>query len=363
MAPSDSSHAKPSDKAEWLLLKSVENVILRKNVLGAVVPKSSQYDPFDNYSPHWDDPSLDNEMTVGTDRLTKKTVLRNMVNKLWIPNSAGEDTAVQLNDILTGKIAAKTRTMQGAITELFNVFLKKSEVEEVSIESGSVKRYRIDNPGGKLRDNLVPCTPWKEQLQKLYDSTAQRKSPFMLVTGIMVCESLKIRWKRDANSNTEAGAKVSGNAVLAAFGQAPNPELAKYLDSKFEFDQERSTSENVFATCNHDVILSIRYNYLNLTFEKNPDAKEPIWPIRLVTKSTKAGTIKGANLGEVVLGTGIMSYASAASKQNNESEELEEHQEKEEEGVDWFYSGPAPDVDNETHEQNDEPAGPRGTKV
>ncbi|KAL9619078.1 MAG: hypothetical protein Q9160_006254 [Pyrenula sp. 1 TL-2023] len=364
MSSNKKSPSRPIDKAEWLLLTSVQHAERRERILGSVVPRSAQYNPFDNYSPHWNDPILDERMTVDNKQVSKKKVLQDTTEKLWmskdkptgqagatrLDNPAAYDTPVQLNDILAGRIAAKTKGMRAAVTDLFNSLIRKDVVEDVNIESGSVRRYTIDNPAGKVRDNLMPCEPWKEQLQKLFDNTSQQKSRFMLVTGILICENLKVRWKRNAESNYEAGMKVNGNAVLPAFHHLPNPELAGYLDSRFEFDQRKSTAENVFATCKHDVIFAVRYNELSLTFEKRADAKEPNSFMKFVFRPAKPGTIRNATLGEVVLGTGITAYAHA-------SEDMEErndggNDEGEQDGVDWFYGHPAPHSESEAVDQN-----------
>ena len=372
MAPNQKSPTKPSNAAEWLILNAVEHAERRKHILGSVVPKTAQYNPFDDYSPHWADEELNVEMKIGDKSVTKKKVLRDTIDKLWTakldygddepteqhgstgPQSPSrEDTAVQLNDILTGKIAAKKKGMQTAITSLFNLFILKHELEEVQIESGSVKRYKIDNPGGKLRDTLLPCVPWKQQLQKLFDSKPPN-SPFLLVTGILICENLKVRWMRNTASELDADVKLDGNALLAALHQPPNPELAKYLDGKFVFDQNKSTKESIFATCKHDVIFAVRYHYLNFTFDRDPNAKEPniIW--KFLSRPAKAGTIKSAKMGEVVLGWGIMSYASAYVKQNKENGKAIEEEEEEEGSVDWFYSRPAPDLKNGSEDYEDD---------
>ena len=59
--------------------------------------------------------------------------------------------------------------MPTTITKLFDMITLKDKLEGVAIESGSVKCYKIDNPGAKLQDTLLPCIPWKQQLQKLFD--------------------------------------------------------------------------------------------------------------------------------------------------------------------------------------------------
>ena len=347
------------DKAEWLILNSVEHAGRRKHILGSVVPNTSQYNPFDNYSPHWADSDLDRAITVDGKQVVKKTLLRDTMQKLWNSNldygedqssgkdrspvqdkSTGEDPAVQLNDIIAGKIAAKTNGMRAAITDLFDLFIKKHEAHDVMIESGSVKRYKIDNPGGKLGDILIPCVSWKEQLQKLFDRTTrqEQKSPFFLVTGVLICENLKVRWTRNTDSNKRATAKVDGEAILAASHQPPNPDLARHLDTEFNFDQERSTDQHVFATCKHDVIFAVRYHYLNLSFEKEPAAKEPNIFARFMGRTAKPGTIKNAMIGEVVLGMGIMSYATATTTKNKE--DGKEVERGDEDDSEWFYRRP-----------------------
>jgi hypothetical protein len=355
MPTSKKSPAKPYEKAEWLILDSVESAERRKNMLGSVVPKAAQYKPFDDYSPHWDDPDLQTPMTINGKSVTKGKVLQDVIENLWRPkHNYGEDESaandkpveddppVQLNDILAGRIAAKTTGMRAAVTDLFNMLIRKQETEEVSIESGTVRRYKIDNPGAKVVDTLMPCGPWKEQLQKLFDRTADQASPLMLVTGILVCEDIKVRWNLEKHSKVDAGAKVDGKALLALLHQPPNPELAKYLDSKFEFDRETTSSENIFATCKESVILAVRYNYLNLTYEKL-DKKGPNLFTKVFTKSTKPGAIKSAKMGEVVLGRGINAYASSPGTT-----------EEEDEGVDWFYRRPPPDTDDGSGEESED---------
>jgi hypothetical protein len=364
MAPRKRSPAKPSDKAEWLILNSADSAERRKHLLGAVVPKLFQYNPFDSYSPHWEDEDLDAKVKInktgenqqGNEKETeKRTILRDTMEKLWHSNRAygerapkKEDTPVRLTDILTGKVGAKTREMRNHVTDIFNLYMRKEEVQEVEIEAGQVIRYKIDNSAAKLPDTLMRCGPWKEQLQKLFDRSDQRKSPYLLVTGILICKDLEVRWKRDTATNIDTKAKVDGNAVLAALHQPPNPELAKYLDSEFSFNQEKSTKENVFATCKQDIIFAVRYNYLTLTFEKAPEEKEPSFWSRVVLRQSRPGTIKSGKVGSVVLGKGIMSYASAVAKENEADEEEgpdgTENQdlEEEEEKGDWFYSRPAP---------------------
>ena len=372
MAPEKKSPTNPSDKAEWLILNSVENAKSRKHILGSVVPKNAQYNPFDNYSPHWDDGDLDQKIQ-GREEVTKRKLLQSTMQKLWSSNfdrgldestgkeqsisqdkSTAEDSAVQLNDILTGRVAAKTKGMRAAITDLFDLFIKKKDAEDVTIESGSVKRYTIDNPGAKVEDCLIPCAPWKEQLQKLFNRTTakEQKSPFFIVTGVLICENLKVRWKRKANNNTETTSKVDGNAILAAAHQPPNPELAKHVDIRFNFDQEKSTKEYVFATCKHDVIFALRYNYLNLSFEK---AKEPNLLTRFLVKSVKPGTIKSAMMGGVFLGTGIESYAAATTTENQEDGEDVEGED--EDDSDWFYLRPKRDLGNRLGDQSDDASG------
>lgn len=365
MASDKKAPTKPSDKAEWLILNSVESAGRRKHILGSVVPNTAQYNPFDNYSPHWADSDLDREITVDGKQVVKKIMLRDTMQKLWNSNldygstgqdkSTGEDPAVQLNDILTGKIAAKTKGMRAAITDLFNLFIRKQEAEDVTIESGSVRRYKIDNPGAKVGDTLTPCAPWKEQLQKLFDRTTpkQQKSPFFLVTGVLICENLKVRWERSKNSDLDTTAKVDGNAVLAANGP-PNPELAKHLDTNFNFNQEKSTDQYVFATCKHDVIFAVRYNYLNLSFEKKPEAKEPNVLVRLLLRPAKAGTIKSAMMGEVFMGKGIMSYATTTATENKEDGKDTEGED--EDDSDWFYSRPVRGPGYGLGDQNDDAA-------
>ena len=343
----------PSNKAEWLILNSVESAERRKHILGSIVPKTAQYNPFDNYSPHWADEGLDREITVDGKQVIKKNLLRSTMQKLWNPNldygedqsasqdkSAGEDSAVQLNDILTGKIAAKTNGMRSAITHLFDMFIKRQDAEDVTIESGSVKRYKIDNPVAKVGDLLLPCVPWKEQLQKLFDRTApqQQKSPFFLVTGVLICENLKVRWRRDTNSNLKTITTVDANAILAALHQPPNPEFAEHLNTKFDFDQAKTTDQHVFATCKHEVIFAIRYHYLNLSFEKKPEAKEPTFFGRLVGRSARPGTIRSAMMGEVFMGMGIMSYATATTtEKKGDGQDIEG---EDEDDSDWFYRRP-----------------------
>lgn len=104
---------------------------------------------------------------------------------------------------------------------------------------------------------------------------------------------------------------LDGNTLLATLDQPPNPELANELDSEFAFDQKRSTSESILATCKHDVIFAVRYHYLDLVFERMPDAKEPNSFMKSSFSPRKAGTIKSAKLGEVVLGLKIPRNASA----------------------------------------------------
>lgn len=374
MGPVKKSPTKPSDKAEWLILNSVENAERRKHILGSVVPNNAQYNPFDNYSPHWDDEDLDQKIK-DSEEMTKRKLLQSTMQRLWSSNfdheadestgkeqstsqakSTAEDSAVQLNDILTGRVAAKTKGMRTAITDLFDLFIKKRDAEDVTIESGAVKRYTIDNPGAKVGDSLVPCAPWKEQLQKLFNRTTakQQKSPFFIVTGVLICENLKVCWKRNASSNTETTSKVDGNAILAALHQPPNPELAKSLDIRFNFDQERSTKEHVFATCKHDVIFALRYNYLNLSFEK---AKEPNFITRFMGgRSVKPGTIQNAMMGEVFLGTGIESYAAATTTENQEDREDGEGEEDDDDS-DWFYRRPVQDSRNGLEDQSDDASG------
>ena len=370
MAPEKKSPTNPSDKAEWLILNSIENAKSRKYILGSVVPNNAQYNPFDNYSPHWHDGDLDK--TIEGEKVTKRKLLESTMQKLWSSkfdygadeptgnehstsqdNSTAEDSAVRLNDILTGRVAAKTKGMRGAITELFNLYIKKQDVEHVTIESGSVKRYTIDNPGAKVGDCLTPCVPWKEQLQKLFNrtTTKEQKSPFFIVTGVLICEDLKVRWKRDANSNTGTTSKVDGNAVLAVAGVPPNPKLPETLDTRFSFDQEKSTNEHVFATCKHDVIFALRYNYLNLTFEK---AKDNFFT-RFMSKSVKPGTINNAKMGGVFLGTGIESYAAATTTENQEHGEDVEGED--EDDSDWFYRRPVKDPGNRLEDQSDDASG------
>ena len=101
---------------------------------------------------------------------------------------------MQLDFILTGEIAAKSQGMRTTITKLFDLVILKNKLDDVVIESGSVKRYKTDNPGGKLQAILLPCVPWKQQLQKHFDSTIQQNSPFLFITGILICEDLKVRW-------------------------------------------------------------------------------------------------------------------------------------------------------------------------
>jgi hypothetical protein len=352
MPTANTGPVKPYDKGEWLILDSVENAERRKYMLGSVVPKASQYKPFDNYSPHWGDPDLNSKVTVNGEAVTKGKVLQDVIDKLWRPTRnygedepaankepMVEDRSVELNDILAGKVAAKTTGMKAAVTDFFNGLIRKHETEQVNIESGIVRRYKIDNPGAKVGDTLMACGPWKEQLQKLFDRTNDKMSPFMLATGIMICDDIKVRWSLEQGSNVDVGARLDGNALLALLHQPPNPELAKYLDTKFEFDREKSSKEKIFATCKHSVILAVRYNYLNLEYEELDERQQPFfvkWFMKLFLKSAKAGAIKRARMGEVVRGRGINAYAHADGTEEEEDDE----------GIDWFYGRPAPEVEN-----------------
>ena len=117
MAPTQISPTKPKDAAEWLILNMVEHADRRKHVLGFVIPEIAQYSPFDVCRPYWADEDLNVEMKIGDKSVPKKKVLRDAIEKLWTfkvdyggdepTDQSSEDTAVQLNVILTGNIAAK----------------------------------------------------------------------------------------------------------------------------------------------------------------------------------------------------------------------------------------------------------------
>lgn len=119
--------------------------------------------------------------------------------------------------------------------------------------------------------------------------------------------------RKDARK-LDSSMAFDGNALLAALDQPPNPKLVKELDSKLASDQEKSRSEAIFATCKHDVIFAVRYHYLNLICERKPDVEDPNVFMRPFPRPPKAGTIKSAKMGEVVLGKGIMLDASAYVK-------------------------------------------------
>lgn len=142
-------------------------------------------------------------MKIGDISVPKKKVLGDAIEKLWASQldyegeeptvQSKEDTAVQFNDILTGKIAAQYQGMRTTITKLFDLTILKDKHEGVVIEYGSIKCYKIDEPDSKLHDILLPCVPWKQQLQKLFDSTIHQNSPFLFVTGILICKDLRVR--------------------------------------------------------------------------------------------------------------------------------------------------------------------------
>lgn len=335
--------ARPNDQSQWLILDGVENAARKKHLLGSIVPKSALY-TLDNYRPHWDDGDLDSlamqqQNVEGGKPRSKRDVLEETILKLWKKSGdfgkqedeAGEELPVQLNDLLTGKTMATKRTSQASITKLVKAMTKMESTERVSIKSGSVKKYKIDNPVAKVQDNLFPCLPWKEQLQKLVDAAVKPKGTYMLITGIMVCEDLTITWDLTKDTQIEADAKLDGQLLLAAINAPLSADVAKYLDTYFEFKREVNNTQNVFATCKQDVILAIRYNYLNLEYEKETSSF-----LSKLIRNSKKGAIKNVKLGEPFCGTGINSYASTTVP----------HQSKEEE-EDWFYTNPALDNDKE----------------
>ena len=155
---------------------------------------------------------------------------------------------MKFNDITTGNIAAKTQGMRTPTSPLFGLIILKDKLEGELVEYRSIKCYKIDKPNPKLQDTLLPCVPWKEQLQKLLDRMIQQKSPFLLVTGILVCENSMVRWTKKDATKLGSSTTVDGNTLLAALHQPPDPETATELDNQFAFDQENSTSESIVAT-------------------------------------------------------------------------------------------------------------------
>ena len=382
MAPKQRSPTKLHNAAEWLILNEVDHAGRRKQILGSVVPQLAKYSPFDSYSPYWADEDLNVEMETGDNSVSKKEVLRDAIEKLWasqvdyegdeLTDKSQEFTAVKFNDIVTGKIAAKTQGMRTTTSPLFGLIILKDKLEGELVEYRSIKCYKIDQPDLKLQDTLLPCVPWREQLQKLFDRTIQQRSPFLLVTGILVCEALMVRWTRKDATKLGSSMTVDGSTLLAALHQPPDPEIATELDNNFAFDQEKSTSESIVATYKHEVIFAVRYHYLDLVFERTPDAGEPNIFMKLLFNAPKAGTIKSAKTKEVVLGLGIPRNAYAYVKQSkkhgkdkkedeeddeNEDQEEEEDEDEDEEefdNVDWSEIRPTPELEKDYEDQNDE---------
>lgn len=116
----------------------------------------------------------------------------------------------------------------------------QDKLEGVAIESGSVKCCKLDNPGAKLQDTLLPCIPWKQQLQKFFDRTIQQDSPFLFFTGILICGDLKGRWGRKDASKLGSSMTLDGILLLAAFHQPSNPELAKELEANSRSTERRA---------------------------------------------------------------------------------------------------------------------------
>ena len=115
----------------------------------------------------------------------------------------------------------------------------------------------------------------------------------------------------------------------------------------------------------HDVIFAVRYHYLNLVFEKTPDAGEPNIFMKLLFNAPKAGTIESAKTEEVVLGLGIPWNVYAYVKQSkdhgkdekeDEEDDEDEDQDEDEEvdNVDWSEIRPTPELEKDYEDQNDE---------
>ena len=128
----------------------------------------------------------------------------------------------------------------------------------------------------------------------------------------------------------------------------------------------------------HDVTFAVRYHYLNLVFEKTPDAGEPNIFMKLLFNAPKAGTIESAKTEEVVLGLGIPRNVYAYVKQSkdhgkdekedededededqdededDDQDEDEEEDEEEVDNVDWSEIRPTPELEKDYEDQNDE---------
>lgn len=107
--------------------------------------------------------------------------------------------------------------------------------------------------------------------------------------------------------------------LLAALGIPPDDAIAKHLDAKFDFASAKVEGEQILATCKDSVIFAVRYNSLNLEYDK-PEKKESgpskLW--RIITRAPKSGKITKVTLGEGFVGRGINAFAGTADPQVEE---------------------------------------------